>query len=65
MSSHYPPVPVLDELFEELVGLGRSEVLEVLLLLVLQPHLELHRAGEVVLLADLDLGCDRRPERRR
>lgn len=40
--------------------LGGSEVLEVLLLLVEQPHLELHRAGEVVLLADLDLGCDHR-----
>ena len=56
----HPPVPVLDELFEQLVGLGGSQVLEVLLLFVVQPHLELHRAGEVVLLADLDLGCDRR-----
>ena len=50
------PVPILDELLEQLVGLGGREILEELLLLLEQPHLELRGAGEVVLLADLDLG---------
>lgn len=50
------PVPVLDELAEQVVRLRRGEVLEVLLLAE-QPHLELHRPGEVVFLTYLDLGC--------
>lgn len=51
------PVPILDELVEELMRLRGREVLERLPLLVQEPHLELHRAREVVLLADLDFGC--------
>lgn len=57
-SAHsFTPVPVLDELAEEFVGLLRGKILEERLLLIEQPYLEFLSSGKVVFFAYLDLGC--------